>query len=184
MCRYAMTIYKPHFACFECRKTFKRRLAADVEGTTDFTIAAKCPQCGNLMADMGLDFESPQMNDLKAWKYIETLFIVGITFHSCGCAGPGYIPRTQENLLKYLERKKADFISNLQFWLRRIEPTGKKEFARDQKINYLPHSGIPQKLKGKKGRISNDEAIEFRNQKIKDIDHKINQLKNLESQKI
>lgn len=30
MCRYAMSTYKDHFACFQCRKIFKRRLLWDV----------------------------------------------------------------------------------------------------------------------------------------------------------
>ena len=30
MCRYAMVSYKPHYACFNCRKTFKRRLFYDI----------------------------------------------------------------------------------------------------------------------------------------------------------
>ena len=31
MCRYTMTTYKPHYACFECNKTFKRRLLTDID---------------------------------------------------------------------------------------------------------------------------------------------------------
>lgn len=72
MCRYAMFPYKSHYACFECRKTFKRRLLKDINrelGHED-SVEAKCPQCGGLMADMGLDFESPKMNDTKTWEHI------------------------------------------------------------------------------------------------------------------
>ena len=30
MCRYGHQIYKPHYVCFDCRKTFKRRLIEDI----------------------------------------------------------------------------------------------------------------------------------------------------------
>lgn len=50
MCRYGMTTHKPHFACFECRKTFKRKLMSDINGDDKSTVEAKCPRCGQLMA--------------------------------------------------------------------------------------------------------------------------------------
>lgn len=45
-----MTTHKPHFACFECRKTFKRKLMSDINGDDKSTVEAKCPRCGQLMA--------------------------------------------------------------------------------------------------------------------------------------
>ena len=68
MCRYAMTRYKQHYACFNCRKTFKRRLLSDLESKDDFQLKeAKCPDCGQLMANMGKDFEAPKKSAIKAW---------------------------------------------------------------------------------------------------------------------
>ena len=68
MCRYAMTRYKPHYACFNCRKTFKRRLLSDLESKDDFQLKeAKWPDCGQLMANMGKDFEAPKKSAIKAW---------------------------------------------------------------------------------------------------------------------
>lgn len=171
-----MTTYKPHFACFECRKTFKRRLTIDIEGTTDFTNQAKCPQCGNLMADMGLDFESPKMNDLKSWNHIKNLFTAGVTFHSCGCTGPGYIPQNIEKLLNFLEKRKMDYVKNLKFWLNRKEPNSKKEVDKGKRANWAQHSRLPQNLQGKKVEVSNAEAIEFWISRIEDIDNKIKSL--------
>ena len=174
-----MTTYKPHFACFECRKTFKRRLAIDIEGTTDFTIDAKCPHCKSLMADMGLDFESPRKNDLKSWKHIKDLFTVGVTFHSCGCNGPGYIPRTNEKLIKYLEEKKVEFVKHLRFWLTRQEPTTKRENELDNRENWFEIGTIPQNLKSNKGKVNNSDAINYWNGRIKDIDNKIQGIKSI-----
>lgn len=92
MCRYGMNTYKPHYACFDCRKSFKRRLPRDV-GHTGPSKAAICPQCARPMADMGLDFQLPKKSDLKAWKASQMLWEVGETFHGCGCSGPGFQPR-------------------------------------------------------------------------------------------
>ena len=41
MCRYAMAKYKPHYACFNCRKTFKRKLMWDIKRDyqTDLVVA-------------------------------------------------------------------------------------------------------------------------------------------------
>jgi hypothetical protein len=43
---------------------------------------AKCPQCGDLMAKMELDFESPKKDNIKEWNHIKELYSVGITFYS------------------------------------------------------------------------------------------------------
>lgn len=54
MCRYSMMVYKGHYACFNCQKTFKRRHLKDVDRDAQTSVDAKCPECGNLMANMGL----------------------------------------------------------------------------------------------------------------------------------
>jgi DNA-directed RNA polymerase subunit RPC12/RpoP len=79
MCRYAMTAYKAHYACFDCRKTFKRRLLHDVARDEPTSVAAKCPDCGQAAASMGLDFKSPPKDDAKAWQHLRSLYAVGIT---------------------------------------------------------------------------------------------------------
>lgn len=77
-----MVAYKPHHACFNCCKTFKRRLMGDIKKGEQSTFEAKCPECGELMANMGLDFESPKKDDvkngniLKAYILLELLFIL------------------------------------------------------------------------------------------------------------
>jgi hypothetical protein len=84
MCRYAITVYKQHYACFICRKTFKPKRA---------TLALEhCPDCGGDLSHMGLDFKAPKRSDKIAWKAAETLILAGITYGSCGCSGPGFRP--------------------------------------------------------------------------------------------
>ncbi len=64
-----MVAYKPHYACFNCRKTFKRKLINDIKRGAESVQEAKCPECEGLMANMGLDFESPKKDDLKKWEH-------------------------------------------------------------------------------------------------------------------
>lgn len=128
MCRYAVTRYKPRYACFACRKAFKRRLAADV-GHHGELLPARCPQCGLLMANMGLDFRAPKQDDEKAWATAGALFSVGITFHSCGCSGPGYRPRDPRALRAFLLGVREEYLATVQLW-RRDERAAPDERAR------------------------------------------------------
>ncbi len=178
MCRYAMIKYKSHYACFECRKTFKRKLLSDIGNKDDIELnEAKCPQCGNLMANMGKDFESPRKSDVKEWEHIKRLYSVGITFHSCGCTGPGYIPNTTESLIAYLLEIKRDYNYNLEFWRQREEPTNKSEIDRDKSKNWNYISKIPSTISPRKGEIKNEDVKKYWIDKIKEIDNNLDKLK-------
>lgn len=169
MCRYAMAIYKPHYACFNCRKTFKRRLLGDL---TD--VEAKCPQCGNLTADMGLDFKSPRQTDVKSWEQMKNLYTVGQTFHSCGCSGPGYIPDTTEKLLEYIKEKKATYLKHLQFWLSHSANNAETDLKDiEDKTSYY---SVPERWHGKNNKSGAKEAIEFWNMKLADLEERIGNL--------
>ena len=169
MCRYAMTAYKPHYACFECRKTFKRRLLNDVDRDEETSVAAKCPECGNLMADMGLDFKSPPKDDLKAWQHLRTLYQVGITFHSCGCGGPGYVPLDKDELRTLFTLRKSAFVKNLSFWLNKSTLTTKRELALGLERNYVQY-GYVAALRGRKGGVNVKEAAAYWNARIQELD--------------
>jgi len=94
MCRYADHNYKKHFTCFECRKMFKYYRGLGCRGVQ------KCPQCGKPMVDLGLDFKPPKQNNINQWRKVEILYTHGITFHSCGCHGPGHRPKNLADLPK------------------------------------------------------------------------------------
>jgi DNA-directed RNA polymerase subunit RPC12/RpoP len=118
MCRYALTNYKPHYACFACRKQFRRRLRRDQPHLADRPDQpARCPQCRLLMADMGLDFKPPPKDDEKAWQVAAQLWEVGLTFHSCGCGGPGYRPRDPREYRRFLEHTLDDYKGTLRHWM-------------------------------------------------------------------
>jgi hypothetical protein len=170
-----MVSYKPHFACFNCRKTFKRRLKRDVKNGEEPILEAKCPECGELMANMGLDFESPKKDDVKKWEHIKSLYSVGITFHSCGCSGPGYIPNSKEKLIEYFEELKEKYLKNIDFWRSRTEPTNNSERDRDWNKNWVELGSVTSKKK--KEIIKNQEGITFWLKRVQEIESKISLVK-------
>lgn len=185
MCRYGMTRYKSHYACFNCRKTFKRRLLSDIlEGhhKAEKGSPAKCPECSGLMANMGLDFETPKKTDIKAWSHIATLYTVGITFHSCGCNGPGYIPSDSKALLLFFEEIKEHYLEHQYFQAQRKEdPEIQSDIAKDTYQNATFLCNIPKEMKigsKKKPKYDASNAQIYWNKKVMEIEEKIKKVKN------
>ena len=177
MCRYAMVLYKPHYACFHCRKTFKRRLLWDINRDDKSPeIEAKCPQCSGLMANMGKDFEAPRKDDVRKWDHIKTLYAVGITFHSCGCTGPGYIPASGEALTSWFTELLKEYNDQLSFWRSRVEPTSQKEVDRDKSKHWDYISKVPFGKRSKKAIIDNETAINYWIGRIKEVNSRLETL--------
>ena len=181
MCRYGITRYKPHYACFECRKTFKRRLMIDID--KDFKDWEKqsytCPECGNITANMGLDFESPKKSDLEAWNHMKDLYETGITFHSCGCSGPGYIPRDKNALIDFLKEKREIYVENLRFWMTRVEPENESEKSKDWNNNSQFLFSLPNEFTTgtrRKKRTDVEKAIQYWTERVTDIENKITKI--------
>jgi hypothetical protein len=116
VCRYATTNYKPHLACFRCRKVFRRRLASDIEHLGPEQPAV-CSECAGPVASMGLDFKAPPRDDRKRWRLAEELWTIGETFHSCGCGGPGYRPREMPAYRAFLRQRHQEYHHILRRWL-------------------------------------------------------------------
>ncbi len=171
MCRYAMIAYKPHYACFSCQKTFKRRLLKDVDRNAETSTEARCPECGELMANMGKDFKSPPKNDDKKWQHIRSLYTVGITFHSCGCSGPGYIPNDREAIISYLEQIRSGYEESLVFWRNRTEPDSREQRIKDYQRNWHKLSAV--KSNAQKQGVSNHEGIDYWIKRIHDVEERI-----------
>src|SRR5262245_31949736 len=73
-----MSLYT-HWACFDCRKSFQRLRA------TNASIAERqCPECDNMIFDMGVYFEAPQWGAKKAWAILELVSRSGYRFHTEG----------------------------------------------------------------------------------------------------
>lgn len=63
----------------------------------------KCPECGQTIADLGLDFKAPRKTAVKQWKIIESMYKMGHCWHTCGCNGPGFIPKEKYQYIDYLK---------------------------------------------------------------------------------
>ena len=87
MCRYGLYgPYKTHYVCLSCWATFKRNAGPEREQL--------CPHCRLPMVDAGRDFAAPRRTDRAAWRALTVVLNAGLDFHSCGCGGPGFRPRT------------------------------------------------------------------------------------------
>lgn len=75
-----------------------QKIVSEIENRT-----IKCPECSNVMADLGKDFKAPKKTAVKEWKIIESLFKTGKCFHTCGCDGIGYIPKNPNDYEMYLK---------------------------------------------------------------------------------
>lgn len=112
MCRYARHgPYKDHFACFRCRKSSKRLPVSEwprhLRPAEGMPFPAPCPRCGTEMADTGLDFKPPAVEDAEHWEVIAFLFERGFAFHSCGCGGPGFRPSRWSGVPAFLESHRC-----------------------------------------------------------------------------
>lgn len=74
----------------------------------------KCPECKNEMIDMGLDFKAPRQSNAKAWKTLLGMFHVGHAFHTCGCDGPGWIPKSTGEYRNYLASTRKHYQQQLE----------------------------------------------------------------------
>lgn len=74
----------------------------------------RCPECGDQMVDMGLDFKPPKQSDAKAWKTIQGMYRVGHAFQTCGCYGPGWVPSSTSDYRQYLASMKIHYEQQLK----------------------------------------------------------------------
>ena len=76
------------FACFECRKSFKKAINYD---------APVCPQCDAKLEDMGRTFKTPKMKDVEQWTKVQRSWEAGFRFTGCGShGGPPFPKRLSE----------------------------------------------------------------------------------------
>jgi len=78
--------------------------------------SVKCPQCGEYMADLGLDFKSPGKSAENEWKIIKGLYTIGRSFYSCGCNGIGYIPQHPLDYQIYLNNILQEYENSIAYY--------------------------------------------------------------------
>ena len=85
------------FACFQCRKVFKRRVAfyrGEAENQT-------CLKCGSEMWFTGTAFKAPRRENVKQWSKAELLIKNGILFYP----NAGYRPKVLREVAPFLKTK-------------------------------------------------------------------------------
>ncbi|MFD1601394.1 hypothetical protein ACFSJW_23635 [Flavobacterium artemisiae] len=147
----------------------------DIKKGEESVFEAKCPQCSELMASMGRDFESPKKDDIKKWEHLKTLYSVGIAFHSCGCSGGGYIPNSKEKLIEYFEELRESYFKNLDFWRNRTIPSTKKEIDKENQRSWYELSSVSSNYK--KEAVENQEGIKYWLERVKEVEAKISLVK-------
>jgi DNA-directed RNA polymerase subunit RPC12/RpoP len=100
-CWYAHFAYKPQYACFGCRKAFKRRLHADVDPDGEWR-APRCPECGGEVVSMGVGFRPPRRQQVGQWRRLAALAAEGATFLCCGGAKQ---PRSALDFQQFLAQR-------------------------------------------------------------------------------
>ncbi len=92
-----MPAYRKHpsgysFACFACRKAFKK-----TSGGADHVIV--CPECSKPMVFTGSAFRAPKQDNVDQWKKAELLIAAGFLF----TPGSGPKPRMLKDVPAFLE---------------------------------------------------------------------------------
>lgn len=86
------------FACFQCRKIFKRKVPFDWKKLEE----KRCSQCQAVVWFTGTAFKAPRQEDSKQWQKAELLIKNGILFHP----NYGYRPRVLREVAPFLKRKR------------------------------------------------------------------------------
>lgn len=119
--RQLVEAWNDRYALAEREKELGARLA-DLQ--TQFSVAErKCPECGKLMVDLGLDLKPPRKTDVRAWKKLQGMFTVGHEWRTCGCNGPGWIPKSTADYRHYLTSTLRAYQKNLKFAQQRTNTT-------------------------------------------------------------
>src|SRR5215475_7363662 len=93
-----------HFACFGCRRSFKRRVE---HGGKDYV--KPCPHCGGRAIDLGRHFKAPKVTDIDQWKKVRYLVAAGFFFqhvHDEESRQVGY-PKTLKEAHAFVSRYRS-----------------------------------------------------------------------------
>lgn len=114
---YALKLATPYhisFACFECRKSFKRQ----VNFLEEISIELPCPDCGKAATNLGRHFKPPKKSDAKQWTKVKYLVEHGFYFqkirvtsgHHDTVPYPETLEEAKEFVVKYKQYAKPSGI--------------------------------------------------------------------------
>ncbi len=132
MCRYAFYKYKTTYGCFHCQVGFKRKNIFDIDPASTIAHDAKCPNCGNEMANLGRDLRLPTKHKDEEWACIKYLVDHKYNIYSCGCLGIGFVPHKMEDAVELVKnvsvnRKKYVYEEALKEKKAKLEADRKKK---------------------------------------------------------
>lgn len=124
---------KAYLIPIEIRKKFRKENSEIVDYLEQKYInrVCKCPDCGQAMKNVGLDFKSPKKEKTEEWKILESLYSTGKFFYSCGCDAYGFIPKDKNKYEEYLLETKEHFQQKLM--------QRQKSDLTDELIEYLTY---------------------------------------------
>ena len=70
---------KVHFACFDCRKTFKQLGSSNWDENVPVR-PFPCPNCKRPMVRLGRYFKAPPQRAVNAWREVERRYSAGERF--------------------------------------------------------------------------------------------------------
>jgi hypothetical protein len=109
--------YQIQFACFDCRKSFKRPYADDKQERSAWLsrrISGRrpskpfnlpvyhCPDCNVEATLMGRAFRAPRHEDVDRWRAVAILARAGVTFYS----GVGRLPETAAQARQFVKANR------------------------------------------------------------------------------
>jgi hypothetical protein len=65
------------------------------------------------MADLALDFKPPPTSAVRAWARIQATYRLGHRWLTCGCDGPGLVPSTGPEFIRYLNDRRSLFATRI-----------------------------------------------------------------------
>lgn len=133
--------YKMAFACFSCRKTFKRPY---VEGEW----SQPCAECKEVAFNMGRHFRSPPREDKLKWQIIEYITRVGEwgRFRAANHM-PIPFPRTMKGAKLFVEQIEKERILRKQIEREHELELERKRSARKKRAAIRRKMPLPGKLK-------------------------------------
>src|SRR4051794_3944460 len=89
------------YACFACRKVFKKPIAAQP------TVGYPCPTCAQPLMMMGTAFRAPRRADEPQWRKVEHLVRAGILFYRNSGPRPRRLNEVTAYLHEYTRSKQS-----------------------------------------------------------------------------
>ncbi len=116
-----MSPANPKWACFHCRKSFKKPGFTTLE-------AYVCPDCKHPMTMMGTAFRAPKIDNLEQWNKAEMLVKNGFLFHKNGGARPKRLKDVPEFLARMKIRSPGEKL--LEQFAQPLKPTRSRDQGR------------------------------------------------------